>query len=58
MITLKDIKSELKLFHPYGILSIDVPDEGINFEELENELLKKPWLRPIMLPQRRQGCSE
>ena len=41
VITLKDIKSELKLFHPYGILSIDVPDEGINFEELENELLKK-----------------
>lgn len=41
VITLKDIKSELKLFQPYGILSIDVPDEGINFEELEEELLKK-----------------
>src|SRR3989339_576144 len=41
VITPKDIKSELKLFQPYGILNIDVPDEGINFEELENELLKK-----------------
>ncbi len=41
VITLKDIKNELKLSHPYSILSIDVPDEGINFEELEEELLKK-----------------
>ncbi|HBR22595.1 MAG TPA: DNA-binding response regulator [Nitrospiraceae bacterium] len=41
VITLKDIKSELKLSQPCGILSIDIPDEGINFEELENELLKK-----------------
>lgn len=41
VITLKDIKSELKLSQPCSILSIDIPDEGINFEELENELLKK-----------------
>ncbi|MFZ3122133.1 MAG: sigma-54 dependent transcriptional regulator [Thermodesulfovibrionales bacterium] len=41
VITLKDIKSELKLSQPCGILSIDIPDEGINFEEFENELLKK-----------------
>ncbi|MDP3260727.1 MAG: sigma-54 dependent transcriptional regulator, partial [Thermodesulfovibrionales bacterium] len=41
VITLKDIKSELKLFQPCDILNIDIPDEGINFEELEEELLKK-----------------
>lgn len=41
VITLKDIKNELKLSQPYSILSVDIPDEGINFEEIEKELLKK-----------------
>ncbi|MEW6001400.1 MAG: sigma-54 dependent transcriptional regulator [Nitrospirota bacterium] len=41
MITLKDIKSELRLFQQPGILDIDIPDEGINIENLEKELLKK-----------------
>jgi len=41
LITLKDIKSELRLSEPSSILAIDIPDEGINFEELEKDLLKK-----------------
>jgi len=40
-ITLKDIKSELRLSQQQGVLDIEVPDEGINFEDLERELLKK-----------------
>jgi DNA-binding NtrC family response regulator len=40
-IRLKDIKSELRLSHQQGIADIDLPDEGIVFEELEKELLKK-----------------
>ena len=45
LITLKDIKSELKMSQPSNILSIDIPDEGINFEELEKELLKKAMIK-------------
>lgn len=44
-ITLKDIKSELRLSQPVGVLGMDIPDEGINFEELEKELLKKAMLK-------------
>lgn len=44
-ITLKDIKSELRLSQPTGVLGMDIPDEGINFEELEKELLKKAMLK-------------
>jgi DNA-binding NtrC family response regulator len=40
-IKLKDIKSELRLSQQQGIFDIDVPDEGIVFEELEKEVLKK-----------------
>lgn len=40
-IRLKDIKSELKLSQQQSIFDIDFPDEGIVFEELEKELLKK-----------------
>ncbi len=40
-ISLKDIKSELRFIQGSGILDIDLPDEGINFDELEKELLKK-----------------
>lgn len=45
MITLNDIKSELRLPQSTGTLSIDIPDEGINFEELEKELLQKAMLK-------------
>jgi DNA-binding NtrC family response regulator len=41
MINLDDIKSELRLPTDRGILDIEIPDEGINFEELEKELIKK-----------------
>jgi DNA-binding NtrC family response regulator len=41
-IRLKDIKSELRLLQQQqGLLDIDLPDEGLVFEELEKELLKK-----------------
>lgn len=41
VITLKDIKSELRLSQGQGILDIDMPDEGIVFEDVEKELMKK-----------------
>lgn len=41
MIRLNDIKSELRLPQQQDIFDINVPDEGIIFEELEKELLKK-----------------
>jgi DNA-binding NtrC family response regulator len=40
-IGLKDIKSELRYFQGKGILDFDLPDEGINIENLEKDLLKK-----------------
>jgi DNA-binding NtrC family response regulator len=40
-ICLRDIKSELRSIHPSDILDLDLPEEGISFEELEKELLKK-----------------
>ena len=40
-IRLNDIKSELRLPHQQGLFDVDVPDEGIVFEELEKEILKK-----------------
>ncbi len=40
-IRVKDIKSELRLSRQQGMFDIDVPDDGIVFEELEKELLKK-----------------
>ncbi len=45
MIALNDIKSELRLSQSTGTLSIDIPEEGINFEELEKELLQKAMLK-------------
>ncbi|MDH4230789.1 MAG: sigma-54 dependent transcriptional regulator [Nitrospirota bacterium] len=41
VITLKDIKSELRTSPPVSTTGFDLPDEGINFEEVEKELLKK-----------------
>jgi DNA-binding NtrC family response regulator len=40
-ICLKDIKSELRFFQGKDILDFDLPDEGINVEDLEKDLLKK-----------------
>ncbi len=40
-ISLKDIKSELKFYQNNNTLDFDLPEEGINFDELEKELLKK-----------------
>ncbi|MEW6109528.1 MAG: sigma-54 dependent transcriptional regulator [Nitrospirota bacterium] len=40
-IKLKDIKSELKTSETGGVLDFYLPDEGINFEEMEKDLLRK-----------------
>lgn len=45
MINLNDIKSELRLPIEKGIIDINIPDEGINFEELEKELIKKAMVK-------------
>jgi DNA-binding NtrC family response regulator len=45
MINLDDITSELRLPTDRGVLDIDIPDEGINFEELEKELMKKAMIK-------------
>jgi DNA-binding NtrC family response regulator len=39
-IVLKDIKSELSFLQGNNILDFNIPDEGINFEEIEKELLR------------------
>lgn len=44
-INLKDIKSELRFSQGSGITDFDLPDEGIMFEELEKELLRKAMLK-------------
>lgn len=44
-IGLNDIKSELRIFPDTGILDIAIPDAGLNFEELEKELIKKAMLK-------------
>jgi len=41
IIRLKDIKGELRSLQTAEGFDIDLPDEGINFEELEEKLLKK-----------------
>ncbi|MCX8030627.1 MAG: sigma-54 dependent transcriptional regulator [Thermodesulfovibrionales bacterium] len=45
IIHLNDIKSELRLPQEGGILDIEIPDGGINFEELEKTLLKKAMIK-------------
>lgn len=40
-IKMDEIKPELRIPSSTGILDLEIPDEGINFEELEKELLKK-----------------
>ncbi len=44
-ISLNDIKSELRLSDDREVMDIDIPDEGINFEELEKELMKKAMIK-------------
>lgn len=44
-IGIKDIKSELRFFQGRDILDFDLPEEGINVEELEKDLLKKAMQR-------------
>ncbi len=44
-ITLKDIQDELKITYPKNVLNIDIPDEGLNYEELEKEILKKALIK-------------
>jgi DNA-binding NtrC family response regulator len=44
-ICLKDIKGELRSSHGVDILDFALPDEGVSFEELEKELLKKAMLK-------------
>ena len=45
VIGMNDIRGELKLSRSGGILDIEIPDEGINFEDLEKELIKKAMLK-------------
>jgi transcriptional regulator with GAF, ATPase, and Fis domain len=45
IISIKDIRSELRSAHGSDILDFDFPEEGINFEELEKELLKKAMVK-------------
>jgi DNA-binding NtrC family response regulator len=44
-IFLKDIKSELRFLQGNNILDFDLPDNGINFEEVEKELLRKAMMK-------------
>jgi DNA-binding NtrC family response regulator len=44
-ISVDDIRGELRLPGSKGLLDIDIPDEGINFEELEKAVLKKAMLK-------------
>ncbi len=44
-IELKDIKTELRVPEERGALDIEIPDEGINFEELEKTLIKKALMK-------------
>ncbi|TAN41272.1 MAG: sigma-54-dependent Fis family transcriptional regulator [Nitrospirae bacterium] len=41
VIGLDDIRSELRYSKDRGAFEIEIPDEGLNFEELEKELLRK-----------------
>ncbi len=44
-ITLRDIKSELRYSESACSFDLDLPEGGINFEELEKDLLKKSMIR-------------
>jgi DNA-binding NtrC family response regulator len=40
-ITVKDIKGELRTLHPAEAFDLEIPEEGINLDELEEKLLRK-----------------
>ena len=44
-IAVGDIRSELRLPSDKGSLDFELPDEGINFEELEKKLIKKAMFK-------------
>jgi len=44
-IKFKDIADELKLSNPKSIFEIKIPEEGIDYKELEKELLKKALIK-------------
>ncbi|MEN2994339.1 MAG: sigma-54 dependent transcriptional regulator [Thermodesulfovibrio sp.] len=44
-ITLNDIQDELRMITPKNLFDINIPDEGINYEELEKELIKKALIK-------------
>lgn len=44
-ITIDDIKDELRKNSPKNIFDIDIPEEGINYEEMEKELIKKALVK-------------
>lgn len=41
----RDVKDELRMSLEKSLLDMDIPDEGINFEEMERELLKKAMVK-------------
>lgn len=41
----RDFKDELRISSEKSLLTMDIPDEGINFEEVERELLKKAMMK-------------
>lgn len=45
LINMKDIKSELRTSRASDIFDFDFPDDGINFEEFEKELLQKAMVK-------------
>lgn len=44
-ITARDIQDELRSGRPAGQLNYDIPDEGIDFENLEKELIQKAMIK-------------
>ncbi len=44
-IQVNDIRGEIRLPPEKGMLDIELPEEGINFEELEKELIKKAMFK-------------
>jgi len=44
-ITFNDIQDELRVITPKNLFDINIPDEGINYEEFEKELIKKALIK-------------
>ncbi len=45
IITAQDIQDELRSVKPTGQINYDIPDEGIDFEKLEKELIQKAMIK-------------